>query len=53
MQRLVRVPQELIQLQQKVQIVIDVFFVNGHTFFMTYSRMICYQCYSPHHSQGG
>ncbi len=41
-QTLVKVPQELFQLQQKVRIGIDMFFVNGHIFFMTYSRMICF-----------
>jgi hypothetical protein len=34
-QSLVKVPRELIQLQRKVQIGIDIFFVNGHIFFMT------------------
>jgi hypothetical protein len=37
----VKVPRELLQLQQKVCIGIDIFFVNGHIFFMTYSRKIC------------
>ena len=41
-QSLVKVPRELIQLQQKVQIGIDIFFVNGHIFFMTLSRKICF-----------
>ncbi len=41
-QSLVKVPKELLQLQQKVCIGIDIFFVNGHTFFMTYSRKICF-----------
>ncbi len=41
-QSLVKVPQELLQLQQKVCIGIDIFFVNGHIFFMTYSRKICF-----------
>ena len=41
-QSLVKVPRELIQLQRKVRIGIDIFFVNGHIFFMTYSRMICF-----------
>ncbi len=41
-QNLVKVPRELIQLQQKVQIGIDIFFVNDHIFFITYSRMICF-----------
>ncbi len=37
-----KVPQELLQLQQKVCIGIDTFFVNYHIFFMTYSRKICF-----------
>jgi hypothetical protein len=41
-QSLVKAPWELLQLQQKVCIGIDIFFVNGHTFFMTYSRKICF-----------
>ncbi len=41
-QSLVKVPRELIQLQQKVWTGIDIFFVNGHIFFMTYSRMLCF-----------
>jgi hypothetical protein len=40
-QSLLKVPRELVQLQQKVRIGIDIFFVNGHIFFMRYSRMIC------------
>ena len=35
LQSLVKVPRELIQLQQKASIAIDIFFVNGHIFFMT------------------
>jgi hypothetical protein len=41
-QSLVKVPRELIQLQRKVRIGIDIFFVNIHIFFMTYSKMICF-----------
>ena len=41
-QSLVKVPRELIKLQQKVCIGIDIFFVNGHIFFMTFSRKICF-----------
>ncbi len=37
-----KVPWELLQLQQNVCIGIDIFFVNGHIFFMTYSRKICF-----------
>ncbi len=31
-----KVPRELLQLQQKVCIGIDIFFVNGHIFFITH-----------------
>ncbi len=41
-QSLVKVPRELLQLQQKACIGIDIFFVNGYIFFMTYSRKICF-----------
>ncbi len=41
-QSFVKVPQELLQLQQKVCIGIDIFFVNWHIFFVTYSRKICF-----------
>jgi hypothetical protein len=41
-QSLVKVPRELVQLQQKVHIDIDIFFVSGHIFFMVHSRMICF-----------
>ncbi len=41
-QSLVKVPKELLQLQQKVCIGINIFFVNGHIFFMMYSRKICF-----------
>jgi hypothetical protein len=41
-QSLVKVPWELVQLQQKVRIGIDILFVNGHIFFMTHNRMICF-----------
>ncbi len=37
-----KVSWELLQLQQKVCIGIDIFFVNGHISFMTYSRKICF-----------
>ncbi len=37
-----KVPRELLQLQQKVCISIDVVFVNGHIFFMMYRRNICF-----------
>jgi hypothetical protein len=41
-QSLVKVPWELLKLQQKVSIAIDIFFVNGHIFYMTLSRKICF-----------
>ncbi len=41
-QSLVKVRKELLQLQQKACIGIDIFFVNGHIFFMMYSRKICF-----------
>jgi len=41
-QSLVKVPKELLQLQQKVCIGINIFFVNGHISFMMYSRKICF-----------
>ena len=41
-QSLVKVSWELIQLQQKVSITIDIFFINGYVFFMTYSRKTCF-----------
>jgi hypothetical protein len=41
-QSLVKVPKELLQLQQKVCIGINIFFVNGHIFFMMYYRKICF-----------
>jgi hypothetical protein len=46
LQSLVKVPKELLQLQQKVCIGIDIFFVNGHIFFMTYSRKICFTTFT-------
>jgi hypothetical protein len=41
-QSLVKVPKELLQLQKKVCVGINIFFVNGRVFFMTYSRKICF-----------
>jgi hypothetical protein len=41
-QSLMKVPRDLSQLQQKVCIGIDIFIVNGHIFFMTYSRKISF-----------
>jgi hypothetical protein len=42
LQSLVKVPKEQLQLQQKVCIGIDIFFVNGYIFFTTYSRKTCF-----------
>ncbi len=39
---MVKVPKELLQLQQKVCIGINILFVNGHIFFTMYSRKICF-----------
>jgi hypothetical protein len=39
---LAKVPKELLQLQQKVCVGINIFFVKGHIFFMTFSRKICF-----------
>jgi hypothetical protein len=37
LQSIVKVPKELIKLQQDVELVIDCFFVNNHIFHTTYS----------------
>ncbi len=41
-QSIIRVPKELIKLQQDVELAIDCFFVNRHIFFTTYSTKICF-----------
>jgi hypothetical protein len=41
-QSIVKVPKELIKLQQDVKLAIDFFFVNKHTFFTTLSTKICF-----------
>jgi protein tyrosine phosphatase len=41
-QSIVKVPRELIKLQQDVELAIDCFFVNKHIFFTTYSTKICF-----------
>jgi hypothetical protein len=41
-QNIVKVPRELIKLQQDVELAIDYFFVNKHIFFTTYSTKICF-----------
>ncbi len=41
-QSIVKVPRELIKLQQDIELAIDCFFVNKHIFFTTYSTKICF-----------
>ncbi len=41
-QSIVKVPRELIKLEQDVELAIDCFFVNKHIFFTTYSTKICF-----------
>ena len=41
-QSIVKVPKELIKLQQDVELAIDCFFVNKHIFFATMSTKICF-----------
>jgi hypothetical protein len=41
-QIIIKVPKELIKLQQDVELTIDCFFVNKHIFFTTYSTKICF-----------
>ncbi len=41
-QSIIKVPKDLIKLQQDVELAIDCFFVNKHIFFTTYSMMICF-----------
>jgi hypothetical protein len=41
-QSIIRVPKELIKLQQDVELAIYCFFVNKHIFFTTYSTKICF-----------
>ncbi len=41
-QSIVKVPRELIKLQQDVELAIDCFLVNKHIFFTTYSTKICF-----------
>jgi hypothetical protein len=41
-QSIIKVPTELIKLHQDVELAIDVFFVNKHIFFTTYSTKICF-----------
>jgi hypothetical protein len=41
-QSIVKVPKELIKLQQDVELAINCFFVNKHIFLTTYSTKICF-----------
>ncbi len=41
-QSIIKVPKELIKLQQDVELAIDCFFVNKHICFTTYSTKICF-----------
>jgi hypothetical protein len=41
-QSVIKVPSELIKLQQDVELAIDIFFINKHAFFTTYSTKICF-----------
>ena len=41
-QSVIKVPSKLIKLQQDVELAIDIFFINKHAFFTTYSRKICF-----------
>jgi hypothetical protein len=41
-QSIIKVPKELIKLQQDVELAITCFFVNKQIFFTTYSTKICF-----------
>jgi hypothetical protein len=41
-QSIIKVPKELIKLQQDVELAINCFFVNKHIFVTTYSTKICF-----------
>jgi hypothetical protein len=41
-QSIIKVPAELIRLHQDVELAIDIFFVNKHIFFTSYSTKICF-----------
>jgi hypothetical protein len=41
-QSIIKVPKELIKLQQDVELAINCFFVNKHIYFTTYSTKICF-----------
>jgi hypothetical protein len=42
-QSVIKVPKELIKLQQVVELAIDCFFANKHVLFTTYSTKICFR----------
>ena len=42
MRSIIKVPLELIKLHRDVELAIDIFFVNKHIFFTTYSTKICF-----------
>jgi hypothetical protein len=41
-QSVIKVPSKLIEIQQDVELAIDIFFINKHAFFTTYSTKICF-----------
>jgi len=41
-QSIVKVPTKFIKLHQNVELAIDVFFINKHIFFITFSTQICF-----------
>ncbi len=43
---IIKVPKELIKIHQDVKLAIDVFFVNKHIYFTTYSTKICFSVFS-------
>lgn len=51
-QSIVKIPTELIRLQQNVELAIDCFFINKHAFFTTYSTKICFTTVTHIESRG-
>ncbi len=41
-QSVIKVPSQFIKLQKDVELAIDIFFINKHTFFITYSTKNCF-----------
>jgi hypothetical protein len=41
-QSVIKVPSKLVKLQQNLELAIDIFFINKHAFFTTYSTKICF-----------